>query len=81
MSVPDYTGYWTGKIEGTNQGGLTLNIHQKNEIITGIAKLSEPALGEYEYIIQGLSSENLSLNLIPGRQSGGFNRLLAVSSG
>jgi hypothetical protein len=45
MGVPDYTGYWTSKIEGPHHGGLTLDIRQEGDEITGITKLSEPALG------------------------------------
>lgn len=73
MNLINYTGYWTGTIEGTNQGGLTLDIHQDNDKITGIANISEPILGEYEYVIEGTVSETLSFRLLPSRQSGGIN--------
>lgn len=73
MSTPDYSGYWTGKIEGTNHGGLTLDIRQQGEKVSGVAKLSESALGQYEYSIEGLAAENLSVRMVPGRQSGGVN--------
>ncbi|RJX31563.1 MAG: hypothetical protein C4516_06930 [Oxalobacter sp.] len=72
MAEIDYSGYWTGKIEGTNQGGLTFNLHQQGNRLTGVAKLHEPALGQYEYHIEGLVAENLSLYLTPGRQTGGI---------
>lgn len=73
MSNIDYSGYWTGMIEGTNQGGLTLNLAQNGKKISGIAKLNEPTLGQYEYHIDGVVTENsLSLQLIPGRQTGDF---------
>jgi predicted nucleotide-binding protein len=68
MKNVDYSGYWTGEIEGTNQGGLTLEISQKDNIVEGIAKLSEPRLGQYEYIISGKVSDSLSLQLKPGRR-------------
>ena len=73
MSIPDYSGYWTGKIEGTNHGGLALDIKQEDGRVIGAAKLSEPSYGEYEYIIDGAASETLSLNLLPGRRSAGLN--------
>lgn len=73
MGAPDYTGYWTGKIEGTNHGGLALDIRQADDRVSGVAKFSEPGLGEYEYFISGVAAETLSLRLVPGRQSGGIN--------
>ncbi|MCX7185422.1 MAG: nucleotide-binding protein [Nitrosospira sp.] len=72
MATIDYSGYWTGKIEGTNHGGLTIDIQQEGEKVTGLAKLQEPSLGQYEYLIRGTAGDNLSLHLVPGRQSGGM---------
>lgn len=72
MGVQDYSGYWTGKIEGTNHGGFTLDIKQIDQKISGIAKFSEPALGQYEYFIQGEVSDQISLQLTPSQQ-GNFN--------
>lgn len=72
MSKVNYSGYWTGIIEGTNQGGMTLDLTQEGTTISGIAKLSEPALGQYEYIITGKGTDNLALFLTPGKQSGGI---------
>lgn len=73
MSIPSYSGYWTGKIEGTNHGGMTFDMQQEGNKVTGTAKFHEPELGQYEYFIEGLVAENLSLRLTPGRQSGGLN--------
>jgi predicted nucleotide-binding protein len=73
MNIPDVSGYWTGDIFGTNRGGLTLDLKQDGDRITGVAKLHEPTLGQYEYIIDGVINENLSFKLKPGRQSGGLN--------
>lgn len=66
----NYAGYWTGVIEGTNQGGLTLDLAQNGKEIVGTAKLSEPALGQYEYLLKGSESDdgNLILHLSPGRK-------------
>lgn len=72
METFTYAGYWTGRIEGTNQGGLTLDLKQDGELISGVAKISEPTLGQYEYIITGTGSENLSLPMKPGRQTEGI---------
>lgn len=73
MGIPDYTGYWTGRIEGTSSGGVAIDIRQEGDQIAGVAKLSEPSVGEYEYFLKGIAGETLSLRLTPGRQSGGIN--------
>jgi predicted nucleotide-binding protein len=73
MNIPIYSGYWTGKIEGTNHGGMTFDLQQEDDKVTGIAKFHEPEFGQYEYLIEGFVAENLSLRLTPGRQSGGIN--------
>lgn len=67
----DYTGYWTGTIAGTNQGGFTLDAMQQGRSVTGTAKLSEPNLGQYEYLLEGQVSveDVLSARLVPNRQS------------
>lgn len=77
----DYTGYWTGSIAGTNQGGLTLDARQEGRRVTGTAKLSEPSLGQYEYFLEGTVSDDgsLSARLTPGRQSNGAFQLGIVS--
>jgi hypothetical protein len=48
MTVPSYAGYWTGTFEGTNQGGLTVDIRDNDGTLSGVARFSEPALGQYE---------------------------------
>ena len=73
MTIPDYSGYWTGAIEGTNSGGFALELTQDGEHISGTAKFFEPSLGQYEYLAKGTAGETLSLHLSPGRQSGGIN--------
>jgi len=66
----DYSGYWTGSIFGTNHGGFTLDIAQQGDELTGIAKISEPALGQYEYHVTGHVTTPLTLDLTPGRRRG-----------
>jgi len=73
MSAYDFSGYWTGAFEGTNRGGLTMDLKQNGNAVTGIAALAEPAHGQYEYLVSGVAGETLSLSLTPGRQSGGIN--------
>lgn len=73
MTQPDFSGYWTGTIEGTNQGGFTFEIRQEGTQVTGTAKLAEPSMGQYEYIAKGTAGEGLSLVLHPGKQTGGLN--------
>jgi hypothetical protein len=46
MKTNDISGYWTGSISGTNQGGFTLDIKQDGEKVTGIGKFQEPAMGQ-----------------------------------
>ncbi len=71
-SLINYSGYWTGSIEGTNIGGFAFDLRQGGDKVEGEAKLSEPAMGQYEYIISGNVGDNLSMNLSPGRQTGGL---------
>lgn len=72
MNTPDYSGLWTGEMSGTNHGGFTFELHQDGAQVSGIATFSEPALGSYEYKVTGTASATLSLQLVPGRQSGGI---------
>ncbi|MFZ2450554.1 MAG: nucleotide-binding protein [Methylovulum miyakonense] len=70
MSTLNYAGYWTGIIEGTNHGGFTLDLKQDGQSISGIAKFSEPQLGQYEYLIDGLVADPLALRLTPHNHRG-----------
>ena len=67
MSEKSYAGYWTGTFEGTNQGGLTVDIKDNAGVLSGIARFSEPTLGQYEYVLDGKAAEPLSLRLTPTR--------------
>lgn len=71
MPVFNYAGYWTGTIAGTNHGGFSLDVRQDGDKIAGIAKISEPSLGQYEYLVQGQVSEEgaLSARMVPGAKS------------
>lgn len=71
--IKDYSGFWTGEIMGTNQGGFTFDLKQERDKVSGKAVLSEPAIGQYEYLAEGSVGESISLKLTPGRQSGGIN--------
>jgi predicted nucleotide-binding protein len=70
MANPSYAGYWIGTFSGTNNGGLTVDIRDVNGSLTGTAKFSEPALGQYEYRLSGAPAEPLSLQLVPSRTYG-----------
>lgn len=72
MAIQDYSGYWTGRFEGTNEGGFTIDIKQNGNEIDGVARLAEPSHGQYEYSISGVAGETLSFRLKPGSQSGGI---------
>ena len=73
--VINFSGYWTGKIEGTNQGGFTLDLNQNGETLTGMVTVAEPTLGQYKYKADGklTDSNSFSLDLIPVWQSGGIS--------
>jgi Predicted nucleotide-binding protein containing TIR -like domain len=70
--MKNLTGYWTGTISGTNSGGITLDIKQIDNRIFGIGKIHEPALGQYEYSIEGTVGNNISFNLLPGKNPHGL---------
>ena len=79
MSASSYAGYWTGTFEGANQGGLTVDIREANGNLSGVARFSEPALGQYEYSLAGVAAEQLSLRLTPSRGQSGRVRTLFLS--
>jgi len=70
--IVDYSGYWTGTIQGTNIGGFAFDLRQSGDKVEGEAKLHEPALGQYEYVISGNVGDQISMHLVPGRQTGGL---------
>lgn len=72
MAHLNYAGYWTGSIVGTNQGGFTFELTQDGDQVSGKACISEPSIGQYEYLAKGTGGETLSLTLTPGRQTGGI---------
>src|SRR3546814_16690815 len=77
-----YEGYWTGSIFGTNQGGFILDLKQQNDQLSGLAKMHEPAIGQYEYHVTGEVAAPLTLDLMPGRIHGliELGRVKAVCS-
>jgi predicted nucleotide-binding protein len=61
-------GYWVGELSGTNSGGIALEIQHEGDRIYGKGKFFEPALGTYEYNIQGVITQDekeLSFLLTP----------------
>jgi hypothetical protein len=81
MSVPDYSGYWTGTIQGTNSGGFAFEVHQNGGKVEGEARFHEPALGLYEYAFTGIAAEKLTLDMIPRRNAGdlGLGRVQVIA--
>ena len=73
MNPIDISGYWTGKITGTNDGGLAFDIKQIGDELSGTAKLFEKGVGWYEYLFAGTTKDGLSFRLTPGKQSGGIS--------
>ncbi len=62
------TGTWAGELTGTNSGGMLLEIVHEGDRIYGSGKFHEPALGSYEYSLQGISKgDSFSFFLTPNR--------------
>lgn len=80
--MKNLTGYWTGHLGGTNSGGITLDLKHENENLSGLGKIHEPALGFYEYSIQGKIGDNITLSLLPVRNPHGLvlGRVQAIAS-
>lgn len=72
MGSGNYSGYWVGEIAGTNQGGVAFTLQQTDNKVVGVAKISEPALGQSEYEIAGVVTNVLSLELNPIKRVGDF---------
>jgi predicted nucleotide-binding protein len=70
--MKNLTGYWTGTLSGTNSGGVTLDIKQVDDRVFGVGKFHEPALGHYEYSIEGKLDQRLSFTLDPGKNPHGL---------
>lgn len=67
--MPDYSGYWTGRTEGTNEAGITFEITQDSDNISGIAKVYEHNVGVYEFTFKGKASIPLILTMYPTQKS------------
>lgn len=64
-----FEGLWTGKFEGTNQGGLTVSLTQRGSQISGSAKVYEPGVGPYDFEVAGIARDIAILNLTPSAKS------------
>jgi len=73
MGTEDFSGLWTGSIEGTNTGGFTLDLQQDGKDVSGVARFSEPAYGQYEYLVNGHVDNGIVLSMTPGRR---FNPII-----
>ena len=51
------SGTWTGELSGTNVGGMLLQLVQEFDRLYGTGRFHEPALGAYEYEIQGVEMQ------------------------
>ena len=73
MDTADFSGFWTGQLSGTNQGGFALEITQEGDSVIGTAKINEPTMGVYEYRVTGKAGEKtLNLTMTPSRNDGGL---------
>ncbi len=66
--MDDFSGYWTGSFEGTNSGGLSFTITQKEKALSGHATIHEPALGMSQYTIIGEAGPLTKFRLSPLQQ-------------
>lgn len=69
----DYSGYWTGEIRGTNVGKFTLDLKQDGTVLSGVASINEPALGQYRYELEGVAGDSMSCTMKPVWRSGAIN--------
>jgi len=70
--MTDYSGLWIGKFEGTNHGGVYLELRQFDQSLVGTAAMAEVEYGPYHYSVSGTVNKGLSLELKPGWQPGGL---------
>lgn len=77
--VPDLTGHWTGTMHGTNQGGVSLELNQVGNKLSGHATLLEKEYGVYGFqvkghvgVILGEGYANLILDLTPAGTAPGI---------
>lgn len=68
MAVENFSGYWTGSFEGTNFGGLSFTISQKEKTLGGFATIHEPAFGISQYTITGEVGLPTKFQLFPTQQ-------------
>ena len=67
-AVENFSGYWTGSFEGTNSGGLSFTINQKESALSGFATIHEPAFGISQYTIIGEVGPPTKFELSPMKQ-------------
>jgi len=63
--IRNFAGYWVGTFEGTNGGGVTLEITQDGKRIGGSATMQEPSLGVYRYALTGVAGVGAKFTLTP----------------
>lgn len=74
----NFTGYWVGELEGTNQGGFAITIQQNGNQLTGSGRFLEHHLGYYEYKLSGTANyPDVSIILTPQK---GNNPLLTLGN-
>ena len=60
-------GNWSGRITGTNNGNIFIEIKQDSSILSGIARLNDPVYGLAVYVYNGNigNNDNIILNMKP----------------
>jgi predicted nucleotide-binding protein len=60
------SGFWIGKLEGTNSGGVAIDLAQDQNRVEGTGKFFEPALGTYSYHVSGaIENDKITFFLQP----------------
>lgn len=61
----ELSGFWTGTFEGTNFGGVSLQVEQTGTRITGMATMHEVSFGVYKYALEGIVGQQAKFSLTP----------------
>jgi hypothetical protein len=64
--MPDLSGRWIGRIEGTNSGNFLLDLEQRDGAVSGQARLNDLTFGVCAFDLTGKFADGeLLLNLVP----------------
>ena len=62
-------GNWSGRITGTNNGNVFVEVRQEGTKVHGVARINDTVFGTAKYNFTGVvDNENVSFNLIPDKE-------------